>query len=124
MPFFLGAIFVVGLLNQLDVTEKPPLRFARCVGLSSFSHVPNCFCQRGNARSHDVCCGSFADMSKGFLVLLLPLALAGCEVGHVTLPMTLGSDHTPKASCLTYADAPAFGDCKRPGDVSISRETK
>jgi hypothetical protein len=24
--------------------------------------------------------------------------------------MTLGPSDTPKASCLTYADAPAFGD--------------
>jgi hypothetical protein len=63
-------------------------------------------------------------MSKGLLILLLPIALAGCAVGHVTLPMTLGPSDTPKASCLTYADAPAFGDCKGPGEVSIPQETK
>jgi hypothetical protein len=45
-------------------------------------------------------------------------------VGHVTLPMTLGHSDTPKASCLTYADAPAFGDCKGPGKVSIPQEKK
>ena len=44
-------------------------------------------------------------MSKCLSILLLPIALAGCTVGHVTLPMTLGPSDTPKASCLTYADA-------------------
>ena len=63
-------------------------------------------------------------LSKIFLVLLLPLALAGCAVGHITLPMTLGPGDTPKASCLTYADGSASGDCKRPVEVSIPRETK
>lgn len=33
--------------------------------------------------------------------------------------MTLGPGDTPKASCLTYADVRAFGDCKGPGEVSI-----
>jgi hypothetical protein len=63
-------------------------------------------------------------MSKGLPILLLPIALAGCTVGHVTLPMTLGPSDTPKASCLTYADAPAFGDCQGPGKVSIPQERK
>ena len=63
-------------------------------------------------------------MSKGLLILLLPIALVGCAVGHVTLPMTLGPSVTPKASCLTYADTPAFDDCKGPGEVFIPRETK
>jgi hypothetical protein len=58
-------------------------------------------------------------MSKGLLILLLPIALAGCAVGHIKLPMTIGPSDTPKASCLTYADAPAFGDCKGAGEVSI-----
>ena len=40
-------------------------------------------------------------LSKIFLVLLLPLALAGCAVGHITLPMTLGPADASKASCLT-----------------------
>ena len=63
-------------------------------------------------------------MSKGLLILLLPIALAGCAVGHLKLPMTLGPSDTPKASCLTYADAPAFGDCKGRSEVSIPQETK
>lgn len=63
-------------------------------------------------------------MSKTLLILLLPLALAGCAVGHITLPMTLGPSDTPKATCLTYADTPAYGDCQGSGSVSISPETK
>ena len=63
-------------------------------------------------------------MSKCLPILLFPIALAGCTVGHLTLPMTLGPSDTPKASCLTYADAPAFGDCKGPGKVSIPQEKK
>ena len=62
-------------------------------------------------------------MSKSLLILLLPLALAGCSVGHLNLPMTLGPSDTPKSSCLTYADGPAFGDCKGPDAVTISPET-
>lgn len=59
-------------------------------------------------------------MSKALLILLLPLALAGCAVGHLNLqPMTLGPSDTPQASCLTYGDGPAFGDCKGPDAVSI-----
>ena len=63
-------------------------------------------------------------MSKRLLIVLLPIALAGCAVGHITLPMTVGPSDAPKASCLTYADAPAFGDCKGPGEVSIPQERK
>ena len=62
-------------------------------------------------------------MSKALLIVLLPLALAGCAVGHLNLPMTLGPSDTPKSSCLTYADGPAFGDCKGPDSVSIPQET-
>ena len=62
-------------------------------------------------------------MLKGLLIVLLPMALAGCAVGHLKLPMTLGSSDTAKASCPTYADAPAF-DCKGSGEVSIPHETK
>ncbi len=59
-------------------------------------------------------------MSKALLILLLPLALAGCAVGHLNMtPMALGPSDSPKSSCLTYADGPAFGDCKGPGAVSI-----
>jgi hypothetical protein len=58
-------------------------------------------------------------MSKALILLLLPVALAGCSVGRVTLPMTLGPSDVPKASCLTYADAPAFGDCQGPDTISV-----
>jgi hypothetical protein len=35
-------------------------------------------------------------MAKRLLILLLPVAFAGCSVGHVNLPMTLGpSDPAP-----------------------------
>jgi hypothetical protein len=61
-------------------------------------------------------------MTKQLLILVLPFALAGCAVGTVKLPMTLGPSDTPKATCLTYGDAPAYGDCKGQGDVSISQE--
>ena len=63
-------------------------------------------------------------MSKAIMILLLPLALGGCAVGHLNLPMTLGPSDTPKSSCLTYANAPAFGDCKGPGAISVPQDTK
>jgi hypothetical protein len=64
-------------------------------------------------------------MPKVLLMLVLPLALAGCAVGQLNLePMTLGPSDTPKSSCLTYADSPAFGDCKGPGTVTIPRGTE
>jgi hypothetical protein len=64
-------------------------------------------------------------MSKAILILLLPLALAGCAVGHLNLqPMTLGPSDTPKSSCLTYADSPAFGDCQGSDTVSIPKDTR
>ena len=56
--------------------------------------------------------------------VLLSLGLAGCAVGQVKLPMmTLGPSDTPKASCLTYDDAPAFGDCQGKDAVSIPQNT-
>jgi hypothetical protein len=58
-------------------------------------------------------------MSKALIILLLPVALAGCSVGRATLPMTLGPSDLPKVSCLTYADAPAFGDCQGPDAISV-----
>ena len=61
---------------------------------------------------------------KWLVILLLPVALAGCAVGHLTLPMTLGPSETPKASCLTYGDTPAYGDCKGPATLSSAQETK
>lgn len=64
-------------------------------------------------------------MSKALLMLLLPLALAGCAVGHLNLsPMTLGPSEPSKASCLTYGDGPTFGDCKGPGSVSIPQAAR
>jgi hypothetical protein len=66
-------------------------------------------------------------MSKRLLILLLPIALTGCAVGHLSLPMTpmtLGPSDDAKSSCLTYADAPAFGDCQGAGTVSIPQDAK
>ena len=64
-------------------------------------------------------------MAKWLLIVLLPFALAGCVTGQDSaLPMALGPSDTAQASCLQYADAPAFGDCKAPAAVSASQETK
>jgi hypothetical protein len=64
-------------------------------------------------------------MLKRLMILMLPFALAGCAVGHLSLPMTLGPSDTPKPStCLTYSDTPAYGDCKGAGTVSVPQETK
>lgn len=62
-------------------------------------------------------------MPKWLLIVLVPLALTGCvtEQGP-SLPMALGPAEAGKASCLTYADAPAFGDCGEPGAAAVSRE--
>ena len=59
---------------------------------------------------------------KWLPIILLPVALAGCTVGHVKLPMTLGPSDAPHVTCLTYDGAPAYGDCKGPGAVSITQE--
>lgn len=50
---------------------------------------------------------------RWLLIALAPLALSGCvtEQGPV-LPMTLGPSAAADAACLTYSDAPAFGECK------------
>jgi hypothetical protein len=64
-------------------------------------------------------------MVKFLAILLLPLALAGCVVGQNSpLPMALGSTDTGGATCLTYGDAPTFGDCKRPAPLSAPQGTK
>jgi hypothetical protein len=64
-------------------------------------------------------------MVKWLIILLLPVALAGCVTGqNQALPMALAPSDSAQASCLRYADAPAFGDCKAPGAVSIPQETK
>jgi hypothetical protein len=62
-------------------------------------------------------------MLKLFVILLLPIALAACEVGHVKVPMTLGPSDTAQAACLTYGDTPAYG-CKAPGEVTIPQDPK
>ncbi|MGE5261342.1 MAG: hypothetical protein ACM3MH_10760 [Actinomycetota bacterium] len=60
-------------------------------------------------------------MLKMLAILILPVALAGCAVGHLSLPMgpmTLGpSDDGPKPSCLTYGNTPAYG-CRSQGSGS------
>jgi hypothetical protein len=66
-------------------------------------------------------------MSRLLLILLIPIALAGCAVGHLSLPMspmTLGPSDDAKTACLTYPDAPAFGDCQGAGTVSIPQDSK
>ena len=64
-------------------------------------------------------------MVKWFLILLMPLALAGCVTGQEqALPMSLGPSDAGQVSCLRYPDAPAFGDCQGPGTFSITQETK
>ena len=65
-------------------------------------------------------------MLKRLVILLLPVALGGCAVGHLSMPMTpmtLGPSDTPP-SCLTYADTPAYGDCKGSGTVSVPQQPK
>jgi len=62
---------------------------------------------------------------KWLVILLLPVALAGCVTEqNSALPMALGPSDTTPASCLTYGDTPAYGDCQGPGPVSISQDTK
>ena len=66
----------------------------------------------------------FSMLTRLSVLFLLSLGLAGCAVGQVKLPMmTLGPSDTPKASCLTYDDAPAFGDCQGKDAVSIPQNT-
>lgn len=63
-------------------------------------------------------------MAKWLLILVLPVALAGCVTEQNSmLPMTLGPSDAAQATCLTYGDTPAYG-CKGPGAVSISQDTK
>jgi hypothetical protein len=64
-------------------------------------------------------------MAKWLLILVLPVALAGCVTGQDSaLPMALGPSDTAQAACLTYGDTPAFGDCQGPDAVSISQDKK
>ncbi len=59
-------------------------------------------------------------MVKRLLILLIPIALAGCVTEQRSaLPMALGPSDTAQAACLSYDGAPAYGDCKEKGAVSI-----
>jgi len=50
---------------------------------------------------------------KRFLIVLAPLALAGCITEQTpTLPMALAPADTAQAACLTYGDTPTFGECE------------
>jgi hypothetical protein len=49
---------------------------------------------------------------KRFLILLVPLALAGCVTEQRSaLPMALAPSDTAQAACLSYDGALAYGDC-------------
>lgn len=62
-------------------------------------------------------------MTKRLLILVIPLALAGCVTEQTpTLPMALAPSEAAQASCLDMPDAPAFGDCDGPGAASTSQE--
>jgi hypothetical protein len=64
-------------------------------------------------------------MSKALLILLLPVALAGCVTEqNSALPMALAPSDTAEASCLGYGDTPTFGDCKAPAALSSTQETE
>jgi len=64
-------------------------------------------------------------MAKWLLILVLPLALAGCVTEqNSALPMALGPSDTAPASCLTYGDTPTFGDCQAPAALSSTQDTK
>ncbi|MDJ0513536.1 MAG: hypothetical protein QNJ62_08850 [Methyloceanibacter sp.] len=53
---------------------------------------------------------------RWLMIVLAPLVLAGCvtEQGPA-LPMTLAPAETAQATCLTYGDAPAYGECTPSG---------
>ena len=58
---------------------------------------------------------------KWLLILLMPLALAGCVTEQPQpLPMALGPLDTAQTSCLRDGDAPAF-DCKAPVSPTASK---
>ena len=55
------------------------------------------------------------------VMLLMPIALAGCEVGHLNLsPMTLGPSDAASHSCL---NGTVDGACKPAGAHSSGRAT-
>jgi len=52
-------------------------------------------------------------MVKWLLIALMPVAFGGCVADQgPALPLALGPADTAQASCLRYAGAPAYGDCK------------
>lgn len=60
---------------------------------------------------------------KWLLIVLAPLALAGCVTEQAPLlPMTLGPAEAVQATCLTYGDTPAFGDCQTASSQPTSQE--
>jgi hypothetical protein len=63
-------------------------------------------------------------MAKRLLILLLPVAFAGCSIGHLNMPMTLGPSDNAPASCLTYGNTPAYGDCKGRETVSVPQAAR
>src|SRR5262249_44317712 len=64
-------------------------------------------------------------MAKQLLILLLPVALTSCSIGHVNLPMSLGPSDPAPASCLTCSGTPSYGDCKGASTVPIpARRTR
>ena len=59
-------------------------------------------------------------MLKYLPILLLPLALMGCVTEQRSaLPMALAPGDPAQASCLTYGDVPAFGDCEGPDTITV-----
>lgn len=55
---------------------------------------------------------------KRLLILLLPLALAGCVTQQESaLPMALGPSDTAQAACLQIEGAPTLDGCDRSAAV-------
>lgn len=52
------------------------------------------------------------------LIVLLPLALAGCVTDQPSpLPMALGPGDTAQAACLKIGDAPTLDGCDRAAGI-------
>jgi nitrous oxide reductase accessory protein NosL len=59
-------------------------------------------------------------MAKRLLILLIPLALAGCVTEQKSaLPMALGPSDTAQAACLSYDGAPAYGNCNPKNEIAV-----
>jgi hypothetical protein len=61
---------------------------------------------------------------RWLIMLLIPLALAGCAVGTLKLPMMLGPSNTAPASCHHSGDTATYGDCNSPTALSSTQEAK